>query len=139
MQHSTPSGLLKILIVEDSVSIAGRLKSMLTDLQITENVEVVANLASARQVLSMSVPDVVILDIHLQGEEPGVTGMDLLKIVRSKNKNTTVMMFTNYSDKQYRERCMQLGADYFLDKSTDFDRVPEIIKMLSERQNNIIH
>lgn len=139
MQHSTPSGLLKILIVEDSVSIAGRLKSMLTDLQITENVEVVANLASARQVLSMSVPDVVILDIHLQGEEPGVTGMDLLKIVRSKNKNTTVMMFTNYSDKQYRERCMQLGADYFLDKSADFDRVPEIIKMLSERQNNIIH
>ncbi|MCW5908833.1 MAG: response regulator [Chitinophagales bacterium] len=139
MQTSTPSCLLKILIVEDSASIAGRLKRMLNDLLTSECIEVAENLTSARQVLSMSVPDVVILDIHLQGEEPGVTGMDLLKIVRDKSKNTTVMMFTNYSDKQYRERCMQLGADYFFDKSTDFEKVPETIKMISDKRNNIIH
>jgi hypothetical protein len=31
------------------------------------------------------------------------------------------MIFTNYGFRQYRERTMALGADYFFDKARDFD------------------
>jgi CheY-like chemotaxis protein len=32
-----------------------------------------------------------------------------------------VAMLTNYADAYWQDRCRQSGADYFLDKSTEFD------------------
>ena len=45
--------------------------------------------------------------------------------------NTTIIVFTNYSFPQYRDRSMLLGADYFFDKSREFHRVREVLLMLA--------
>jgi DNA-binding NarL/FixJ family response regulator len=39
----------------------------------------------------------------------------------------TVIVLTNYPDPQYREECLDAGADYFLHKATEFDKVGEIL------------
>jgi DNA-binding NarL/FixJ family response regulator len=39
-------------------------------------------------------------------------------------------MLTNFAHDQYRKKCLQLGADYFFDKTTEFDRVIEVLRQL---------
>ena len=42
-------------------------------------------------------------------------------------------MLTNHTHAQYREKCMELGADYFLDKTRDLDKLAEIFQDLVEQ------
>jgi DNA-binding NarL/FixJ family response regulator len=130
-------GLLNIMIVEDSAPIAGRLKFMVGDLLLHKSINIASSIARAHDLMQETVPDVVILDIHLQGEEPGVTGLDLLKTIRKDYGNMVVMMLTNYSDEFYKNKCKELGADYFFDKSADFDKVSEALKAVSVSKSKV--
>ena len=47
----------------------------------------------------------------------------MLKSVRDLQASGTIAVFTNYAFPQYRKRSMELGADYFFDKSRDLSRV----------------
>lgn len=130
-------GLLNIMIVEDSAPIAGRLKFMVGDLLLHKSINIASSIARAHDLMQETVPDVVILDIHLQGEEPGVTGLDLLKTIRKDYGNMVVMMLTNYSDEFYKNKCKELGADYFFDKSAEFDKVSEALKAVSASKSKV--
>jgi len=39
-------------------------------------------------------------------------------------------LLSNFTHDQYREKCRELGADYFFDKSTEFEEVTRIIAEL---------
>ena len=41
-------------------------------------------------------------------------------------------MLTNYAARTFRDRCLLLGANYFFDKSLEFDQVIEILHALAE-------
>jgi len=69
-------------------------------------------------------PDIVVLDISM----PGGSGIKVLEAVKKDQPAPLVIMLTNYDHPQYRNRCMQLGADHFLDKSSNFERVIEIVR-----------
>ena len=43
-----------------------------------------------------------------------------------------VMMLTNYVDAYQRLRCEAAGADFFLDKSKQFEHIPGILRGLME-------
>jgi DNA-binding NarL/FixJ family response regulator len=75
-------------------------------------------------------PDVVILDISMSGG----SGIDVLERIRKVNKSSPVIiMLTNYPFPQYRKRCMELGADYFFDKSKEFQKIAEVLKIFREK------
>jgi DNA-binding NarL/FixJ family response regulator len=76
-------------------------------------------------------PDVVILDIHLIGG----SGIDVLRRIKRLNAAPIVIMLTNSTTPPYRRKCMRAGADFFLDKSSEFENVRSIIKSLSDRIN----
>jgi hypothetical protein len=40
-------------------------------------------------------------------------------------------MLTNYPYPQYRKKCKDAGADFFFDKSTEFDKITEVLKKLT--------
>jgi CheY-like chemotaxis protein len=40
-------------------------------------------------------------------------------------------MLTNYAQEEYRKKCFEEGADFFFDKSIEFDRVIDVIQKLS--------
>jgi CheY-like chemotaxis protein len=40
-------------------------------------------------------------------------------------------MLTNYAQDEYRKKCFEEGADFFFDKSIEFDRVIDVIQKLS--------
>ncbi|MCB0173977.1 MAG: response regulator transcription factor, partial [Anaerolineae bacterium] len=85
--------------------------------------ETVAEAVTAIQKLH---PDVVILDIRM----PGGSGIDVLKRVKQGEVTPMVIILTNYPYPGYRQKCLQAGADFFLDKSTEFDQIPKLFEQL---------
>jgi len=43
-------------------------------------------------------------------------------------------MLTNYATEVYRAKCLEAGAEYFLDKSNEFERLCPIIDQLKRTQ-----
>jgi CheY-like chemotaxis protein len=39
-------------------------------------------------------------------------------------------MLTAFAYPQYRRKCLEAGADFFLDKTTEFERVAEVLRQL---------
>ena len=68
-------------------------------------------------------PDAVILDIRL----PGRSGIQVLKEIKAAHPETVVIMLTNYDFDQYRRQCLQLGADYFFNKTLEFEKVMTVL------------
>jgi DNA-binding NarL/FixJ family response regulator len=71
-------------------------------------------------------PDVVILDIQM----PGGSGIDVLETIKKNKPSPIVIMFTNYPYPQYRNKCLAAGADFFFDKSLEFDALTDTLKNL---------
>jgi DNA-binding NarL/FixJ family response regulator len=103
-----------------------------------EHVSVIGNaetIMSALDLIEQEVPDVVILDIQLKADAPA-NGIHLLVILRERYPAMKVIMLTNMTAPQYRTTCMELGADYFFDKSNDFDKINEAITQIAKKISN---
>ncbi|MCJ7691548.1 MAG: response regulator transcription factor [Clostridiaceae bacterium] len=117
---------MEILIVDDSELIRERLVSMLT---INKNIETVGqagNSIEAMAYFKKYSPEMLLLDIHL----PGENGITFLEKIKKISPETTVIMITNYAYPQYRKKCMELGADYFFEKSDGLESLQKILTYL---------
>ena len=113
----------RIFIVDDSPAIRARLVEMLAR---TEGVVVVGEASSAREAIASILrlqPDSVLLDLNLVGR----TGIDVLRAVHGAAPEIAFIVLTNHAEPQYRRACALAGATYFLDKSTEFERVRDVI------------
>jgi DNA-binding NarL/FixJ family response regulator len=115
---------MKVFIVDDSKIICKGLQQMLAGIADVEIVGYAHNGEDAILSISESNPDVVILDIRL----PGLSGIDVLKDIRAKKLTSRVIMLTNYPYPQYRKKCEELGADYFFDKISEIEEIPNVIE-----------
>lgn len=112
-----------ILVVEDSLPLAVRIFSLLEGIPDVDFVLHSASSAESLRVIKQTRLDIVLLDINL----PDGNGIDILKQLRILQPGSKVIMLTNFTTNAYRETCFKLGADFFLDKSNDFERIPQII------------
>lgn len=119
---------MKVFIADDSAPVRERLKNMLSEL---EGVEVIGQAQDAveatKSILELK-PDVAILDIRM----PGGSGIDTLRNIKRVPPAPRVIMLTNYPYPQYRRRCMDAGADFFFDKSSEFHKVAEVLKQMMQ-------
>lgn len=130
MSPSTQAARFKLFIVDDSPIIVNRLTDLVGELK---NITVVGNAhnySNALQSIKELKPDVIILDIHLKDDAPNANGLDLLAILHKEYAAMIIIMLTNLASSQYIDRCIELGADYFLDKTLDFDKIPDILRKL---------
>jgi DNA-binding NarL/FixJ family response regulator len=74
-------------------------------------------------------PDVVILDIKL----PDGSGIDLLRNIKKESLAAVVIMLTTLASPPYRTKCMQAGADFFIDKTVGLGEVKRIVEGLIPR------
>jgi DNA-binding NarL/FixJ family response regulator len=123
---------IKVLIVEDSLIVRERLAALVAGVR---NVAIVGKAGDgfqAQALFRQHRPDAVVLDIQV----PGINGMDLLAQFKREHPSSVVMMLTTYAFKEFRQRCTSLGADYFFDKSTEFERVIEVLGTLPPRRKS---
>ena len=112
-----------IMIVDDNVNFVKRMTGLLENLDGISSINVAGDYDNAVRLLSEQTPDFLLLDINL----PGKNGMEILKVIKNNKLKCEVIMITNHADEYYRIQCKKLGAKYFLDKSSEFGLVPEII------------
>ena len=125
---------MRAFIVEDSQVVRERLVALLSDIQGVEIVGESGEVWEAIELIRIIRPDVVILDMRL----PGGCGLDVLRDIRQSESPAVVIIFTNDSFPQSRERSINAGADFFLDKATEFEKLMEIFsQLINARQNGV--
>ena len=122
---------LRIFLVEDSAMLRDRLSEAIATWGAVRMVGHAETEAAADAALRAGDWDVLILDLQLlQG-----TGLGVLRNLRAYRKpGTSVIVLTNYAIPSYRARSMELGADYFFDKTKDFSKIKEVFSELAEKK-----
>ncbi|MFN8458819.1 MAG: response regulator transcription factor [Anaerolineae bacterium] len=123
---------IKVLIADDSMIVRERLVTILNELAGIEMVGQAENVTEAINAIEKLRPDVVILDIRM----PGGSGIDVLHHIRQAGGGPMVIILTNYPFPEYRQRCLNAGADFFLDKSTEFDQIPALFEGFRQALNS---
>lgn len=106
---------MKLLIVDDSSAVYGRLLEMLGGVEHLTALAVARSLNGAVEKNRLLRPDAVVLDVRL----PDGSGLDALALIKQDSPNTRVYMFSNQIE--YREKALRAGADGFFDKSMEFE------------------
>ena len=121
---------LKVLLIDDTVMILQHLKTILAEVKDITSTESVTSAEEALVLLDGYQPDVMVLDINM----PGMSGIALFRRLHLRRMiKPVVIMLTNNTFAGYRDECMRLGADYFLDKSRDFLLIPSIVEKVKEK------
>jgi two-component system, OmpR family, response regulator len=119
--------VLRVLLVEDSRVLAERLRE---SLELIDNVEVVGAVAEESSAVSVAREkqvDVIVLDLQLKEG----TGFGVVQ--RLGNDRPTIIVFTNYMLPEYQRLAESLGVEYFLNKSKDYERLPQLIEELGSK------
>jgi len=119
---------MRVFVVEDSAVIRVRLREMLGNIPGIELAGEVDNEADAMQIIRTLQPDVVILDFTLTSG----SGLGVLRRIRMQPLPIRVIVLTNDVYPQYRKKCMDAGADYFLDKSRDIAELGNLLLRLAD-------
>ena len=119
---------MRVFVVEDSAVIRERLREMLGNIPGIELAGEVDNEADAMQIIRTLQPDVVILDFTLTSG----SGLGVLRRIRMQPLPIRVIVLTNDVYPQYRKKCMDAGADYFLDKSRDIAELGNLLLRLAD-------
>ena len=114
---------ITLLIIDSSSFIIERLVSMLKEVRIIKKIFTANNYDNALDVLQKTKTAVVLLDIQL----PAKNGIDLLKHIVYHFPKIKVIVLSNLVSDYYQKLCKAEGAFYFIDKSKDFDKIPEVI------------
>jgi len=115
---------MNVLVADDSQGVREHLRAILSDIEGLEVIGEAKDGLEARDVCLEQKPDVVILDLRM----PRRNGLDALRDIKESNPDIRVIILTNYPYPQYRRRCMEEGADYFFDKSSEFEKVIDVLK-----------
>jgi DNA-binding NarL/FixJ family response regulator len=112
-----------VLIVDDSPLIMDRLTEILEDMDCVGVISKASDYGQAIKILAEEKTDIALLDIHL----PGKNGIELLQFIKAKYKHIKVIMLTNQSSIYYRDICAKEDASHFIDKSKEFENIPDIV------------
>ena len=117
------AGMQKVFLVEDSQPVRRRIAALLDATGVTE---IVGEATTAREAIAQILelrPDAVVLDLNLaQG-----SGFDVLRVVHEVAPEIDFYMLSNFASEPYRRYAEQLGARGFFDKSSEFERVRDMI------------
>ena len=124
---------MRVFIADDSIPVVERLADLLEDVPGAQLVGRAGDVPEAVRCIQNVKPDALILDLQM----PGGSGLDVLRAIRTEHPRLYVLICTNYPYPQFREKCLNAGANVFLDKSTEFEKIPDILRGLIENDTKV--
>jgi DNA-binding NarL/FixJ family response regulator len=118
---------MRIFIAEDSPVIRERLREMLKSIPYVELAGEADNEIESVHSIGTIKPDVAILGFSSAREN-----LEVLRSIRMQPLSVRVIVVTNKVHSLYRKKCMNAGADHFLDKSRDIGVLNELLSNLAE-------
>ena len=124
---------MKVFIADDSSELRERIVDMISEEESIEMVGQAENVPEAINAIRKLKPDVIILDIRM----PGGCGIDVLNTIEKDGCTPIIIMLTNYPYPQYRKKCFDAGADFFFDKSSEFEKVIDVLQCVPARNDRV--
>ncbi len=116
---------LKFLLVDDSVLIRKKLRSMLEKCK-CKNIFEAENGKIAIELVKQEQPDVVFLDIIM----PDKDGIEALKEIKEYNPDIKVIMASSAGTQSHLRKAIELGAYDFIQKPVTLEAVANIIEKI---------
>jgi DNA-binding NtrC family response regulator len=112
----------RVLLVDDDPGVRTSLSEALEDFGFSVDIADSGESALAR--ISASRPDVVLSDIRM----PGMDGIELLKLLKERVPETSVVLITAFDDMPTVVSAMREGAFDFLVKPLNLDELEEVLR-----------
>lgn len=106
--------MVTVLIVEDNLTFRQSLKEMLHTRYPDLKVEEATDGAEALEIINAAVPDFIVMDIRL----PGENGLEITRRIKESNPQLPIIILTDYDFAEYREATYRCGADFFIPKGS---------------------
>lgn len=126
----------RILIVDDDEAVTQQLFWMLSD-----DYEIVTanDLQSAVRRANVYEPEVSILDLHLPPEiESPEAGLRILEYIKNRLPESKVLILNSTSEGEMRNACYAVGADGFLEKPFDTEKLLALVRRLAPRSLDLL-
>ncbi len=122
---------LRVFVIEDSPILLERIAEAIADQPSLILVGTADSEKDAVAKIRALKPEALVVDIKLR-EGNGLNVLAQLKWGEDDLSKPKIVVFTNYPRQEYLRNSKQLGADYFLDKSTQFSDLPRVLIGLSD-------
>ena len=122
--------ILRVVIIEDAHNIRRRLVQLVEDIGSMRVVGEAGTEETAVAICRSAAPDAIILDLKLASG----TGIGVLKTMRysGADRKPTIIVLTNFPLPAFESAARALGADWFLDKSSEFHKLRGLLQDLLE-------
>lgn len=104
---------LRIAIADDSTMMRDHVREELSKIPGLTAVGEAKDGAQAFWLYHQMYPDVLLLDLTM----PKASGLEVLQLIRKKDKTTVIIIFTADPCMVLRDACLKAGANFYLDKS----------------------
>jgi DNA-binding NarL/FixJ family response regulator len=115
---------ITLLIVEDSAHICASLVSLMECIPDIDGIRTAGNLVDAMDCVRNFYPSLVVLDLQL----PDGLGLELIEPIRHLLPDVRIAVLTNHASEFNKRHCLAGGADWFFDKSTEFDALLDVVR-----------
>jgi two-component system nitrogen regulation response regulator GlnG len=114
----------RILVVDDEPAIGWSLGEVLRDAG--HDVDVAAGVPAALDACHSSPPDLVLLDVRLQGRD----GIAAIPDIRARAPRAAIVVMTAFGDLETAVRAVQAGAREYLVKPFDLENVSAVVRRM---------
>jgi len=124
-KQKTKNGTRKIrlLIVDDSKAVRNTIKQLCASIPRVVVIGEANNGLEALSAIREVKPDVITLDIKM----PMMSGIEVLRAMNQEQLEGTVIVLSAIGEDPYRQKCFELGASYVLDKTTELEKLPQVL------------
>lgn len=124
---------IQILIVDDRAVVRDELRNVLS---LSGLISVVGEAADGweaiRQAKALK-PDIVLMDLEM----PGLDGFEATRQIKTMHLAQTVIAFSVYDDSTNQQKARDAGADAFVVKGTDLNKMLELFNQFSLKKTNL--
>ncbi len=120
------TGPVRILIADDHAVVRRGLKEILAEEYKLAEFGEAEDGPQTLKLVSKQKWDAVLLDITM----PGMSGLDVLKDLKSVHPNLPVLVLSMHPEDQYARRCLKAGASGYLTKETAPEELVKAVKKI---------
>lgn len=117
-----------ILIVDDHPLFRKGIKSVLIE---DSNIKVIGEAGNSTEALALIEKenvDMLILDLQM----PGMSGIELAKIIKSRYKNISIILLTMHKDERIFNNSLEYGLDAYILKENAVDEVLKAVHVVAD-------
>ena len=120
---------LTVVLVDDSAPVRQALQRLFSAMPEFKIVGEAQDGYAALEAITKLQPNLIILDIRM----PRMNGLEVLQALKTQAWGGNVIVFSQYGEEAYRDKCFELGARHFFDKVSDFEEFHCLLKEIQSR------